>query len=238
MNKQNGISILEMLIALTLISILFFPMIDLLNRSFMVEYDNRQNVESKEAADLALNRMTNILKEASYIYDGTVNIPTEMGAYPVTNGENCIIALIPAYDSSGDIVQGAGETEFNAYAYALIPSYMMSTDYESGSNDQVFVESFNTFYCQSDTDDPRKPTSTCEDDWTGTGSTNIIFEGAKPGNFGSAYTSSLEPVSANKIEVAFAAKDGKKYYHSAEEGPSIDEKNIQSTDIFLRNVPN
>lgn len=232
MKSNKGLTLIEILVALTLITILFFPMIELLNSSFLAEYNNRMNVETKGFREIALNRMSSTLKQASYLYDTSITIPTEKGSYTVTPGSTAIVALIPSYDEDGDIIQTDNDTEFDAYTYALIPAneYYSNTT----STDMVLVESYNNFICTTTTDDPTKPASTCETNWTDTASTNVIFEKAKPGRF-TSYYSTFNNKTSSQIEIVFGSKDGIIYY-PATSGTSIPSDNIQSIDIFCRNV--
>lgn len=231
MKSSKGLTLIEILVTLTLMTILFFPMIELLNSSFLVEYDNRMNVESKEFREIALNRMSSTLKQASYLYDTNVTIPTEKGTYEVTPGSSAIVAIIPSYDEDGDLIQDDTDTEFDAYTYALIPASQYYAN--STSTDMVLVETYNNFNCTTTTDDPTKPASTCETDWSDA-STNVIIEKAKPGNF-ATYSSTFTKLTSSQIEIVFGSKNGIIYY-PATSGTSIPSENIHSTNIFCRNV--
>ena len=237
MRNNSGMNLLEMLIGLLLITILFFPMIDLLNSGFKAEYKNRLSVEAKEFRETALNRVSSTLKEASYIYeDGSVTIPAGMGSAVVTTGTDAVIALVPAYDDDGNLIVDDGQTLFDAYAYALVSAYYFgeTQDYEA----KVMVEAHDRFYCDASANYSRVPASMCQTDWTETGITNIIFDSAKPGSFEDDYNAPFTAESNNLIEIIFGQKEGQIYYPSEEGEEEISAKHTQSVNIFCRNVPN
>lgn len=243
MRHQSGINLLEMLIALVLVTILFIPMIDLLNRSFITEYKNRLNVETKEARDSVLNRMTSVLKSASYIHDGSLNVPTPMGASYISSSYNGTIVFVPQIDeNTGDIKQEGDYVVYDAYAYGLIDAYMFSDDFDySNYEDKVLVESYKTIKCAPLSNEVRTPDTTdCDsgyslDDWGESGITNPIYKKVKPGQF-DYYSTSFNKVNDRQMELAFASKEGQMYY-SAGWGDYVEPKYIHSVDINLRNVP-
>ncbi|MGD9580212.1 MAG: PilW family protein [Vampirovibrionia bacterium] len=236
MKSSKGLTLIEILVALTLIVILFFPMIELLNSSFLAEYNNRMNVEAKEFREIALNRMSSTIKQASYIYpSGTkITIPTENGSYEATVGSNAIAILVPSYDEDGDLIQEDTNTEFDAYTYALVPASNYYSN--SSSSDMVLVETYNNFDAATTDAEPTTPSTTPTTDWSGsTAMTNIIFDGAKPGSFES-YTSTFSNAEPSQIEIVFGSKNGKIYYPaSGTNTTTIPYKNIHSINVFCRN---
>jgi hypothetical protein len=222
---------------MVIVAVIFLPMIDMLNTAFVAEYKNRMNVQAKEARENALSRMTSILKEASRIADGPVTIKTEKGTHSISSGNMAVIAYVPVYDKyTHEVSQSGGQTEFNGFAYALIPE----TDYfDNGTSGKyVMVEaSINTYCTPSETSD-FKPDSDCVTDWS-SGQTNVLFEGAMPALmpvYDSPFSlSSSNDVDYDNIEVAFGVKDGIVYYPSTS-GTSLTEDKIQSINIFCRSV--
>lgn len=218
--------------ALLLVAILFFPIVELLNKAFMSEYKNRINVEAKENRDLALNRITSTLKEASYIYTVNIDIPTESGTSTITPNNNGIAALIPVYDENGDVLRSAGQSLFDAYSYSLIPA---NEYFDNSTNtDMVLVETYNSFYCDTYADDYSKPTSSCQTDWSESGHSNVIADKAKPGVFLNIVTP-FNLKNSDVLEITFAAKKGQIYYPS-NTGPTITSKYVHAADIYCRNV--
>lgn len=235
MRNKDGISLIEILIALTLVTILFFPMLDLLNSAFMSEYNTRLNVESKENRDYALSRMMETINEASYIYEGTVTIPTPESSYTLITPYDALVVYAPVYDDNGDQVTLNGQFQYEGFAYGLVPSQMFTNDY----NDSAYslIETYNKHYCNGSSIDTRIPEmSSCSTDWTDDATTNLLVEKVYPGKL-DGYTTSMIDVSTQEVELAFAAKEGKVYYATDYAQENIDSKHIHSVNIFLRNAP-
>lgn len=234
MRNKSGITILELLTALLLVGIIFLPIVEMVNRAFISEFKNRINVEAKENRDLSLGRVSSNLKGASYIYSSTSQmvLPTDIGTYQMTPGTDGIAALVPVYDDNGEVVRDGDDSQFDAYAYALVPANQY---YENtSSTDKVLIETYNRFYCAAPEDDPSHPTTNCETDWTSSGESNVIFEDAKPGVFLN-YTSPFVLSGSDVIKVVFAANKGQIYY-PATSGVDVNSKFVHSTDIFCRNA--
>lgn len=213
-----------------------FPIIDLLNSSFMAEYKNRVNVEAKEFREIALYRMSTTLRETSYLVSSSVTIPVgDSSTYVITPGTDSIVALVPVFNTDGeaDYDTDTGETTFNAYAYALIPRNEFYSGY-TGS-DKVLVESSTSFSCAVESDDHLTPTSDCTTDWTSSGTTNVIFDDAIPASFAN-YASPFDINSSrNYVKAVFGVKNGKIYFPD-DTADSIDDKYLESIDIWCRNV--
>lgn len=232
MKKFSGLTLIELLIALLILSIMMFSMVDLLGSAFKTEYYNRINVESKEFRELALYRMSNTIRDASYVYNTTVRIPTDNENFTVTPETNGISVLVPTFDSNGDVVNDNGITTFNAYTYALIPE--SSYDANSTSSDMVLVESYTTVDCEAEEDNFSKPKSTCETDLTD-GNTNVLFKGAKPATF-NGYTGPFEITGSNTLTIVFGVKEGKLYYPvESASTSSISDKYVESINVLSRN---
>jgi hypothetical protein len=166
-----------------------------------------------------------------YSSSTSITIPVPAGTYSVTPDHNAVAAMVPVFDASGDPVRLNDQTQFNAYAYSIVPEseYFAS----SNSDKSVLVETSTTFYCSTTASSELTPTDSCETDWSN-GTTNLIFKEAVPYNF-EDFQYPFEVSNGNHIKVVFGVKEGTLYF--PESGSvSIDPKYIESIDIWCRNV--
>lgn len=239
MKKGLGMSFIEVLVSLFIISIIFLPLVDVLSKAYSAEYKNRLNTNAKESIEIALSNMSSKLEEASYLYTSSVTIPTVSGTTTANPASNAVIALIPLFNSNGDPAYSSGYATYLGIAYTLLPA--STYDSSDNTNNYVLVQTNKYIYCQTSTDQVT-PSGTCTTDWVTSGNTYLIFKNAKPGSFSNySYTSPIVNLGSSdsskyyEVKMAFGYKEGYVYFPSTS-GTSISNNNMRSTDIFCRNV--
>lgn len=254
MQKDYGISFIELLVVASLIAVITLPMVDILSSTFLIECENRQNVKAKEFRELALNRMSSTLKNASFIADDThpaIVIPVGDSTYQFTPGYDGIVALVPKYKQCTggfssdcyDVERDGAQTEFKAYAYSLVPNYLFDNNSSATYAEMVLVESYTEFSCTPLASNPVEVSAACELDWSNLPDTktNIIFNKALPGSF-SETTKTFDIVQtnnyheANLVNISFGVQGGTLYY-PAGYGEKINNENTHAVSVLALNVP-
>ena len=241
MKKSFGMNLMEVLVSLSIMTIIFLPLVDVLNKAFSTEYKVRLNTASKENVEIAMYSMAAILKEASYLYTTSITIPTKTGTATADPSSNSVIALIPLYDSYGDPAYSSGYATYYGYAFTLLPASTYDSSDTSGNS--VIVETYKAIYCETSPTDKVTPIGQCTTDWTTYGTTDLILKDIKPAVFSNyPYTLPIVNLGSSdqskfyQIKLAFATKDGYTYFPSSTSTTTIDSKYIKTTDIFCRNV--
>lgn len=239
MRKSSGMSFIEVLISLFIISIIFLPLVDVLSKAYSAEYKNRLNTNAKETIEIAMNNMSSKLEEASYLYTSSVTIPTITGTAVADPASNAVVALLPLFNSNGDASYSGGYATYFGLAYTLLPA--STYDSTDNTNNYVLVQTYKYVYCQTSTDQVT-PSGSCTTDWVTGGNTYLIFKNAKPGSFSNyGYTSPIVNLGSTdgsknyEVKMAFGYKEGYVYFPSSS-GTSISSNNMRSSDIFCRNV--
>lgn len=179
MNKK-GISLIEVLIVSTLLSLVALSTIDLSANLVVAEANFNNDVISKQERISVTDKITSSLREAAYIYPNNSSLMIPGPSYNISTltGYNSIAAFVPKFNSDGTIISpSSGFTSFTGIIY----SFVSNSYWNEGNNSEEFllIQTIADFDLQVDTNDPLLITQTPPTNWS-SGESYVLAEKLKP----------------------------------------------------------
>lgn len=234
---KAGVTLIEMLTAVVILSIITIPTIDLLSSFVTIESQFNADIKAKQHELNITEKMVQSIRPAAYVYkdNSTLTIPTQNGSTSVVNGVDSIAVLIPQFKADGTITMpSATTTTFQGIAFSIIPE--SSWDGSSSSKFVLVQTIFNStdLDIKIDTNDPILIQDDPTTEWS-TGNSYLLAANLKPGYFDN-FLGDAFIISENRdaIEFALVSKADGLYFPSSSSSISIDDTG-QISSVMLRN---
>lgn len=220
---------MELLITLVVTGVLLVGTIDMLANLFEEHINYNNDIQSTQSKMISNERITSKIREGANIYSNgsSLTIPTQNSSVSVITGNRAIAALVPKFNSSGNLIQpSSSTTSFKGIAFSIITQ----SQWDGTSGNYVLIETDYDVDLPISAYDPLLVTGTLPNNWSN-GQSYLIEKNLQPATLTTMGTQAFN-VQGDIVNFAFVPTPTAIYFASTNGVASIDDRAYLNTVNF------